>query len=58
MIDRLVLEEMGSYDKINHILRDNLADALRRCQEEVDLNFETLFKDLKGEVKLEVARSL
>jgi hypothetical protein len=22
--------------------------AVRRCQEEVDLNFETLFKDLKG----------
>lgn len=58
MINRLVLEEMGSYDKINHILRDNLAEALRRCQEEVDLNFETLFKDLKGEVRLDVTKSL
>jgi len=54
MINRLVLEEMGSYDRINQILRDNLAEALRKCQEEVDGNFESLFKGLKGEVRLEV----
>lgn len=72
----------GGYDKINQILRSNLAEALRllgpvccnsavaalgsrdqralkaygflvhllprKCQEEVDNNFEGLFKELKG----------
>ncbi|CAK9011013.1 Uncharacterized protein SCF082_LOCUS10906 [Durusdinium trenchii] len=54
MINSLVLKEMGSYDKINQILRNNLAEALRKCQEEVDNNFEGLFKGLKGEVHIDV----
>ncbi|CAJ1449864.1 unnamed protein product, partial [Effrenium voratum] len=57
MIEKLVLEEMGSFRNIDQILRDHLAEALRKCQTEVNSNFEGLFTDLRGknEVILEMA---
>ncbi|CAE7250721.1 unnamed protein product [Symbiodinium sp. CCMP2592] len=48
MINKLVLEEMGSFHRIDRILRGHLADALKKCQGMVDEQFDNLFTELQG----------
>lgn len=47
MINALVLEEMGTFEAMDEILREHVSLALQTCQEHVDEDFNGMFKGLR-----------
>lgn len=48
MVADLVLQTRGSFAEIDHVLRLHIRDALKACQEQVNIDFRALFARLPG----------